>query len=376
LRQAGWTLSHLMLPDTTYSGPVCDDITVARLRSDVAALSQRPDIIIAVGSGTINDLAKWAAFELGLPYAVVATAASMNGYSAANVAPSIKGVKVLVRAAAPLAVFAEPRVIENAPSQMTAAGFGDAIAKCMSRADWLMNNHVFGEHFCPLCSRIIDDLEPFYLEHPHYIRERKPAAIEALFKGLFWSGVAMTMIGSSAPASGGEHLLSHTLDMMAARDNLPHDLHGRQVGIGTIFSAALYERLLAHDTFEPAPIQLDVDDEFWGSPPLRAAVREQWLAKRGELERMGKILQDTHNWSRLRGKLAGTLPTASQVKSWLAEARAASALGDIGCTSQRLRSALLHMHEIRKRCTIVDVAWLAGLMPHIVDDIMERWIVK
>ncbi len=89
----------------------------------------QPDLVVAVGSGVINDLSKWAAFQLGIPYLVVATAASMNGYSSANVAPTMGGVKMLIEARAPRAVIAEPRIIEQAPYAMTAAGFGDTIGR-------------------------------------------------------------------------------------------------------------------------------------------------------------------------------------------------------------------------------------------------------
>jgi glycerol-1-phosphate dehydrogenase [NAD(P)+] len=372
--RAGWNCRHLIISDTQPSGPSCDDVTVSWLKSTVTALTSRPDVLIAIGSGTVNDLTKWASFDLGLPYAVVATAASMNGYSAANVAPMVDGVKVLVRAAPPLAVFAEPAIIEAAPFEMTASGFGDAIAKCMSGADWLMNSYLLGEHYCPLCSGIVDSLEHFYLSRPEDIMERKRAAIEGLFRGLFWSGVAMTMIGSSAPASGGEHLLSHTLDMMAVRDGQKHDLHGRQVGIGTIFSAALYERLLQLDRIRPAALQKDIDSAFWKTETLVSAVREQWQGKMANIENIGKILEGADAWNDLKSRIGPTIRPPRTVKTWLAKAGAAATGPAIDCPRDRLREALLHMHEIRRRFTVVDLAWIAGLMPDIVDDTMAQWL--
>lgn len=371
---AGWDCRHIIITDGRLHGPSCDDATVALLKSDIASLPFRPDIAIAAGSGTVNDLTKWASFELGLPYAVVATAASMNGYSAANVAPMVQGVKVLVRAAAPVAVFAVPGIIEAAPFEMTASGFGDAIAKCMSGADWLMNNYLFGEHYCPMCSRIVESLEGFYLERPQDVRERKPAAIEGLFKGLFWSGVAMTMIGTSAPASGGEHLLSHTLDMMAGRDGQRHDLHGRQVGVGTIFSAALYERLMNTETLHPVKLQSDIDAAFWRTPSLVSAVSQQWQAKQGDLGKIGNLLRDKARWNELKTRFQPVIRSPQEVKGWLTRAGAACTLADIGCAPERLRQALLHMHEIRKRCTVVDLAWVAGIMPDIADGIVGQWL--
>ena len=131
----------------------------------------RPGLVVAVGSGVINDLCKWASFEMKIPYVVVATAASMNGYSTANVAPTIDGVKMLIEARPPLAVVAEPAIIEQAPAVMTTAGFGDTIAKHQSNGDWIMNTLLSSEYHCRFCAGIVGEIEPLYLDHPEDIRE-------------------------------------------------------------------------------------------------------------------------------------------------------------------------------------------------------------
>ncbi|MBN2594876.1 MAG: iron-containing alcohol dehydrogenase, partial [Sedimentisphaerales bacterium] len=125
LGQAGWSVQNIIVSDTNHGGPICDEPTHAWLNDRMPPA----DIALAVGTGVVNDLTKWSAFDKGIPYAVFATAATMNGYTAANVAPTIKGVKTLIRARAPLAVFAIPSIIVEAPFELTAAGLGDAIAK-------------------------------------------------------------------------------------------------------------------------------------------------------------------------------------------------------------------------------------------------------
>ncbi len=220
LEQAGWSVHVIIVADTAKGGPVCDDLTHVWLNDRMPPA----DIALAVGTGVVNDLTKWSAFDKNIPYAVFATAATMNGFTAANVAPTIKGIKTLIRAQAPLAVFAIPSTIVEAPFELTASGLGDTIAKPVSTADWKFNNLFCGESFCRYCSEIINSLEPYYLDRPGDISDRKPAAIGALFNALLYSGIAMTVIGTSAPASGGEHLFSHTLDMMSSIDGIPHDL--------------------------------------------------------------------------------------------------------------------------------------------------------
>lgn len=368
LEQAGWSVHQIIVPDSSHGSPVCNDTTHNWLNEQFPPA----DIALAVGSGVINDLTKWSAFEHDLPYAVVATAATMNGYTAANVAPTLKGVKTLITARAPLAVFAVPSVIINAPSVLTAAGLGDTIAKPLSSADWLFNNIFCNENFCRYCSEIINSLEPYYFNKPEDIKTRRPAAIEALLNALLYSGIAMTIIGTSAPASGGEHLLSHTLDMMSSLDGFPHDLHGRQVGIGTIFAAALYERIFKIETPKPLSPPSDIDSTFWAG--LAENVRDQYDLKKPALKTIRKKLTDSKIWQTFIAAASNQVRSPDEIKNCLKTAGAAHTFNDIKCSRERLLDAVLHMHEIRKRPTIIDLAWILGILPDSVDEIIDTWL--
>ncbi|MCL5279779.1 MAG: sn-glycerol-1-phosphate dehydrogenase [Planctomycetes bacterium] len=372
LRSAGIEAARVLVPDRPHAGPMCDDVTVTAVVEPLRGV--RPDLVVAVGSGVINDLSKWAAFQLGIPYLVVATAASMNGYSSANVAPTVGGVKRLIEARAPVAVLAEPGIIEQAPARMLAAGFGDTIAKHQSTADWVMNRWLSGEYYCGFCAGIVARLEPLYLAHPEDIRDRRPEAVGGLFEALFWTGMAMTLMGTSVPASGGEHLFSHTLDMIAEIRGERHDLHGRQVGLGTVLSAALYQRILALDSPVLKPLPPAVDDRLWSAPSVAAAVAEQYQAKQQRLEPIRHQIVQRDVWDRLRTELAAEAKSPATIHTWLKRAGAAVSMVDIGCSRERIKTALLHMHEIRKRFTIVDLAWLCGILPAAADDLIDQWL--
>jgi glycerol-1-phosphate dehydrogenase [NAD(P)+] len=368
LRQTGWSVQDIIVPDTDKGGPVCDDFTHTWLNERMPAA----DIALAVGSGVVNDLTKWSAFDKGIPYAVFATAATMNGYTAANVAPTINGVKTLIRARAPLAVFAIPTIIVEAPFELTASGLGDTIAKPASTADWIFNSMFCGESFCRYCSEIINSMEPYYLDKPGDISNRKPAAVEALLSALLYSGIAMTIIGTSAPASGGEHLLSHTLDMMSSIDGIEHDLHGRQVGLGTIFASALYERIFKIEKPECHPYPDDVDGKFWG--PLADNVRQEYRQKIPMLQKICEKLADGKTWGEFLAAARKQVRSPAQIKNCLKTAGAAHTFDDIGCSRERLLDAALHAHQIRKRPTIIDLAWILGILPGAAEEIIDRWL--
>ena len=368
LEQTGFSVHDIIVPDTGEGGPVCDDTTNVWLNDRMPAA----DIALAVGSGVVNDLTKWSAFDKDIPYAVFATAATMNGFTAANVAPTIKGIKTLIRARAPLAVFGIPSIIVEAPFELTASGLGDTIAKPVSTADWKFNNLFCGESFCRYCSEIINSLEPYYLDRPGDISSRKPAAIEALFNALLYSGIAMTVIGTSAPASGGEHLFSHTLDMMSSIDGALHDLHGRQVGLGTIFASALYERISKIESPACHTYPNDIDGTFWG--PLAGNVREEYKQKIPMLRTICEKLADGKTWDAFLATAAAQVHSPAQIKNCLKTAGAAHTFADIGCSRERVLAAALHMHEIRKRPTIIDLAWILGIMPGAAGEIIDRWL--
>lgn len=370
LERAGWTIRHIIVPDGCGGGPVCDDTTHNWLKERFKPAK----VALAIGCGVINDLTKWSAYEHNLPYAVVATAATMNGFTAANVAPTVAGVKTLVPARPPVAVFAVPSVLIRAPYELTAAGLGDTIAKPMSTADWLLNHIFCDEFFCKYCSEIINSLETYYLDHPEDIRNREPVAIEALFNALLYSGVAMTIAGTSAPASGGEHLLSHTLDMMSSNDGTAHDLHGRQVGLGTIFASALYDHVLqiAKPKFHPIPPRIDAD--FWGR---RAAnVRDQYEQKLPAMRILSQKLKEEKTWRAFIDSAGEQVRPPNQIKKCLKTAGAAHTFADIGCSRERFLAAVYHMHEIRKRPAIVDLAWMLGILPDAADDIVDTWLTS
>lgn len=369
LARAGLALHECVIPDRPGGrSPTCDDGTKARLAQGLP----RADAFVAVGAGVVNDLTKWLAADAGVPYVVYATAASMNGYTAANVAPSIQGVKSLFRARAPRALVADPRVVCAAPFALTTSGLGDVVAKPVSTADWKMNEILFGEAYCEPVAQVIDALEPRYLERPDAIARRDPEALRALFEALVYSGCAMTLQGSSLPASGGEHLVSHTLDMLARVDGVEHDLHGRQVGVGTILAAALYEEVLALEAPRWTPVGAPFDAALWKG--IGPAVKAEHDKKAARMAEACARLSAPGTWAALRAALASRLRSPGLVQRGLREAGAAHRFADLGCSRERFLEAVLHCGAIRGRFTSIDLAWAAGVLPGAADRLVRKWV--
>ncbi len=362
-----------IVPDPKSGSPVADDHT----RDLILEKTGPADLYIAVGSGVINDLVKWTAYLRKKPYIVVATAASMNGYASANVAATINGLKVLFHAEAARAVIAEPEIIISAPFELSTAGLGDVLAKSVSSADWKVNQFLFQEYYCPFAVNLLKDLEPVYLEHPEKIKNREPDGFTALFKALFFSSIAMTITGTSSPASGGEHLVSHTLDILAGRDGQEHDLHGRQVGVSSILMAALYERLVLIEQPRFSRPPQEIDRNFWGS--LSDMVEKEYGKKKTKMDQAADILSHPDNWKALKALLVPDLIPAVKLKSCLQKAGAAHCYGDIRLNHKPLEretfvAVVNHANQMRERFTILDLGVLLGIIPDETETLIEQWL--
>lgn len=366
-------VSLYIVEDSDGEPPAADDVTKNRILKE----APQAEIYIAVGSGVINDLVKWVAFLREKPYITVPTAASMNGYASANVAATIDGLKVLFHADACKSVHVDPKVLMDAPYTLTASGLGDVLAKSVSSADWKMNQYLFAEYYCQFSVDLLKDLEPIYLENPTDIKNKDPQAIQALFEALFYSSIAMTITGTSSPASGGEHLISHTLDMTANRDNKIHDLHGRQVGVASILMGALYERVMNIEKplFHEPPASIDT--AFWGS--LSTVVAKEYAKKKAKFEKAAACLASEKNWQELQNKIKPGLVSPQKLKNCLVQADAAHRYSDImdhglPLGREKFLNVVLNANQMRERFTILDLALLLGVLPGELDDLVANWV--
>ena len=211
------------------------------LGSALAAMTSQDDMLLAVGSGTLNDVTKYVSARTGIPYVIAATAPSMDGY-ASTVAPTIlDGFKTTLPAVYPAAIVADVDILKDAPMPMLTAGFGDIIGKFTSLADWRLSHQLNGEYYCPEVAGVIEAAVETCAANAQALAQREPQAIQAVTEALILSGLAMGMVGVSRPASGAEHQMAHYWEMDALRRGEEHPLHGNAVGVGTVLAASLYE---------------------------------------------------------------------------------------------------------------------------------------
>ncbi len=339
-----------------------------------ASLRLHEAIPVAVGSGTLNDLAKLAAHLTGRPYMCVATAASMDGYTAYGASITHQGSKQTFDCPAPVAVVADLDVIAAAPAAMNAWGYADLLAKVTAGADWIVADALGVEAIDELSWNIVQGGLRAAVAEPEGVRTGDAAAIGQLVEGLMLGGFAMQASRTSRPASGAEHQFSHLWDMQHHTHEGKAPSHGLKVGIGTLAVTALYDWLLEQPLekldaaaccagwtdlgtlLEQARQAFDQDD-------LIVVAERELAAKHSSAEQLQAQLETLRTvWPGLRADLRAQLIPFDRLKAMLQAAGAAVEPEQIGISRERLRASFLRAFYLRRRFTVLDLASRAGLL--------------
>jgi glycerol-1-phosphate dehydrogenase [NAD(P)+] len=344
-----------------------------------AALRRHDAIPVVVGSGTLNDLTKLAAHRCERPYMIVATAASMDGYTARGASITRDGFKQSMACPAPRAVVADVDVLINAPAEMTAWGYADLLGKITAGADWIIADTLGIEPLHPRAWPLVQDSLRRWIGQPQQLRAGDRAALEALIEGLICSGLAMQAAQSSRPASGSEHQFSHLWEMQG----LPIFSHGFKVGIGSLASAALYEQLLDRDLsridaeaivpdWPPHDQLASIVRRTQANPIIAENAVPQSLAKHIDADQLRQRLNLAHErWPLLRERLIGQLMSAAELRHHLRAAGCPTTPEEIGLDRARLKASYAQARQIRSRYTIFDLTAETGIFEECVTALFQ-----
>ncbi|MEE9164010.1 MAG: NAD(P)-dependent glycerol-1-phosphate dehydrogenase, partial [Thermoplasmata archaeon] len=192
--------------------------------------------VLGVGGGRPIDVAKYASFQQGIPFLSLPTAASHDGLVSANASLLGPEGKTSLTAHVPLAVIMDTEVIAASPHRLLAAGCADIISNATAVKDWKLASRLRNETVSSYAATLSELTARMIIEGAPGIKPGLEESAWNVCKALVSSGVAMSIAGSSRPASGSEHLFSHALDHLAGEPAL----HGEQVGLGTIMMMFLH----------------------------------------------------------------------------------------------------------------------------------------
>ncbi len=342
----------------------------------------KADYLVSVGSGVISDLTKYAAHILELPYHLIATAPSMNGYTSSMAALTDRGIKgtLLIKPAS--AIFADIGVLQNAPLPMIRAGLGDIVSKSVCNADWKLSQRIKNTYFCPVPFRITDKSEPLYLQAAEEIGERSEEGISILTDGIMRSGVSMTIIGTSTPSSGAEHLVSHYWDLLALMEGREKELHGVQVGVATLIILVFYDFIRNYPVKKR--VRIDKLREVYPSEKMinhfiekkfgsfSEGIEKEFHQKYMSWEKKRKELEDIlDNWDSIWNELDPYIRPMEPVKEALSRSGSAYHYSDLGKKSDDVVDALMNARFIRGRYTILDLAADLDLVSEAAEAVLK-----
>ena len=236
---AGKSYTSVIFPGESILIP--NEAAIERVEAALSGIG----LIIGIGSGVIQDLCKYVSHTSKIPYMVVATAPSMDGYASTGAAMILGGMKVTVAAGVPRAFLADTEVLRKAPIEMIKAGYGDIIGKYSALCDWRLAAAVNGEYLCEYIYGTTYAMIEKTKKNARGLLERREESVAALTEALIIVGIMMSFAGSSRPASGSEHHLSHFFEIVGIVRDEPYFPHGIDVAYSTVVTAGLRKALLA-----------------------------------------------------------------------------------------------------------------------------------
>lgn len=243
-------------------------------------MDEEMDLILAVGAGTIHDICRYIAHEHEIPFVSVPTAASMDGFVSSVATMTWRGIKKIVPSVPPLCVIADTDIFSKAPRRLNASGAADILAKHISLADWRIANLVAGEYLCERAYQMERQALRMVKSCIRGIPDGDEDDCEELMRALILSGLAIQISGSSRPAAGAEHQISHLWRMEVL--NGPLDAyHGERVGVGLLLCLEKYREIaeaIHRDDchivdYEGVELEL-LTESFHGKEQLEAILEE------------------------------------------------------------------------------------------------------
>lgn len=334
-------------PNGLHANEISTAEVLAKLEGDV-------EVIVAVGSGTIHDIARFCAHERGIRFVSCPTGASVDGFCSTVAAMTWYGFKKTLPAVAPEIVLADTEIIKNAPMELVRSGVGDIMAKYTALADWKMAHVLTNELLCEKIYSIMKDAADTVMQSVPSIARGEESAYADVTYALIMSGIAMQMMGNSRPASGAEHHISHMIEMEPEAFPVKFPaMHGEKTGVGSLIAVREYKCLAKIEDITPyitdyAPIPEEYFRKFFGERLADSLIKEN------ENDCLAKVSREklSASWGELR-HIIDELPTEEYLYGLLEMLDAKRDLASIGVEEIDLPVLLKNSPLVRNRLTLM-----------------------
>ena len=311
------------------------------------------ELIIGIGSGVIQDLCKYVSLKSKIPYYIVATAPSMDGYASTGAAMILGGMKVTVSAGVPAAIIADTEVLRNAPMEMIQAGYGDIVGKYSALNDWRLSQIVNDEYFCQDIYDLTMDMVHKTLELADGLLKREEKSVKVLMEALVIVGIAMSFAGSSRPASGSEHHLSHFFEITGIVNGEEYFPHGIDVAYSTVVTAKLREKLLSMP-WPDKQYRLEREEYIAQVKQIYGPVAEGCITLQDKVGLYEKDMLSVYQAKEAEiRKVLAEMPKAEEIKQMLAAVNLDMDVFYSLYSADKLRDAISYAKELKDRYTVL-----------------------
>lgn len=350
--------------------PEPDEHTVGAI---TMAFDPTCDVIIALGSGVINDCCKVLAHTAGLRSLSICTAPSMDGYTSNSSSMIRDRIKVTLYNDCPGAVLADTDIMKEAPMHMLHAGLGDMLAKYISICEWRLSHAIIDEYYCENIAGLVRASLAKVVKAAPGLVKRDAAAVEAVAEGLLLSGLAMDFAEVSRPASGLEHYFSHLWEMMALERGTASELHGIQVGVGTILTLRLFEKIkkIVPDrakaeqfiaTFTNSKWEEQTRSIFGSAADTVIRQEHEQFHKNDPARHAVRLTRILSIWPDLLRIIDEELPSLADIESLAKSVGMPTEPADIGISREDTVRAFIASRDIRDKYLTSSLLWDLGLL--------------
>ena len=338
------------------------------------------DVIIGVGTGVLNDTSKFFSHRMKMPYFIVATAPSMDGFASTGAALISENLKTTYNAHVPQAIIGPVEVLAAAPMDMISAGLADILGKFTCLIDWNLAREINGEYYCVYIEELVRSSLKKVMDNAPKAAQRDHTAIANIMEALVVTGIAMEYAGNSRPASGAEHHLSHYWEMQYQAQGRKAVLHGTKVGIGTVAVTWLYNKL-KDTSVDFAAVRQNASFDFDGwkekmtvaygvSAPGVIALEEK-VGKNAIEGRLQRLTAAENKWESLQKMMGEMIPSVETMEQTLSRLDGPIRPAQVGIDRDMFFDSVCYAKEVRDRFTVLQLLWDLGLMEQFARELTE-----
>lgn len=362
LRAADGVLESLTNAHFTVKQLIYEDLKSACVEQvrEIEALCADVDGVISVGTGSLNDVCRVAAYEMKKLLCIFATAPSMDGF-ASDTAPIIENnFKTSWQAAQPVVIIGDTKILVKAPAILKSSGFGDMMAKYIGLVDWKIARLLIDEYYCDRVAAITQEATDRIANLADRVLEDSEEAAGAVMEALIMTGLAMKLAGCSRPASGSEHIVSHYLECHKVIRGIWPDYHGRKVGVATVYCNRLYRNLAERlDVIHCMQDPTDWEDVYAHyDEKMHADVKRLNNPTITDLVDPAKL---EAAWPEIRKIIFETLPTQEKLLDLMETAGAPVEPADVHVSDEFMMDAMQYHSYMRYRLTLTRLLPMMGI---------------